>query len=233
MLSKKNIAITILIPIISFYFYVFYQISYKPWVSTEFTLMGTGYSNKDTRLANNRETIISHQYIVKNPPYSLKARYEMVEKFLINQGNLYPKNGAHRVNYIFSQEGWSFRGSFPYVFYIDRSYRNNPITNIEDDSGYDGEYPEKNIPYGGASGFSGKRIAKYTIDSISSDCLKSTSLIIYRPFMYIGSLVKNIEYDDDSFNERFYFFSGDYTPEIPECEGVENEGDKVIKGLRL
>lgn len=107
----------VLIFIAGFYFYVLYQVSYKPWASTEFTLMGTGYSNADTRLANNRETLISHQYIIKNPPYSLKARYEMLENFLNKQGNLYPKNGAYRVNYIFSQEGWSFRGNFPYFLY--------------------------------------------------------------------------------------------------------------------
>lgn len=205
---------------------------HKPWLPTEITLMRTDNSNIETLRASKHDSITTYYYIVKNAPYTLKGRYEMVEGFLQKKLNLYSKQGVHIKKFVFSKEGWSFYNGFPYFKYIDRTYRDNPLTyrDIEDD---DVSNRDAFIPYGGASGFMGNEIATYSIHISSKNCQMYAHLKINRSFLHIKTVVENIEYTDSSFGNTFSFRTGDYTPDIPECEGVVNEGDKVIKGLRL
>ena len=59
-----------------------YQMVHKPWLPTEITLMRTDNSNIETLRASKHDSITTYYYIVKNAPYTLKGRYEMVEEFL-------------------------------------------------------------------------------------------------------------------------------------------------------
>jgi len=232
MINIKNFFIVIFLGGIGFYLFVAFQMIHKPWIQTELILMSIKETNVETLISNKRDSILVHEYIVKNPPYTLKGRYEMVNDFLKEQGELFPESGAHRVSYIFTQEGWYFNNNFPYVDYIDRTYLEKTITNQEYNSYYDGQDPTGIIPYGGANGFSGKGVAEFEIDSISSECRRYSSLIISRPFLSIAPLVENLEYDD-SLGASFFFSSGDYAPVTPKCEGVIHEGVSSDSGLRF
>ena len=93
--------------------------------------------------------------------------------------------------------------------------------------------PDAFIPYGGEDGFMGNDVARYDIDISYNDCKIYTSLHINRSFLFVDLFAKNIEYDTDGFGSVFSFRSEFYTPPVPECKGVKNEGDNIIKGLRL
>ena len=232
MLNKKRIFYGVFLIILASGLYMLYQMVYKPWLPTEITLMNKYDTNKATLLSNKRDSMTTYYYIVKNAPYTLKGRYKMVEDVLKSKSPLYPKEGSHRRNYSFTKEGWSFSGSFPYFKYIDRTYKESPLT-YRDIGEYDVADPDALIPYGGANGFMGDSIANYDLDISDKDCKMYNTLSIYRSFMFIDLFAKNIEYDSTNSDERFYFSSGFYTPPISKCEGFVNEGDKVIKGLRL
>ena len=204
---------------------------YKPWLPTEITLMNTYKSNKETLASNGVDSMITYYYIVQNPPYSIKGRYDMVKNYLENKSNLYPKKGAHRRTFSFSKEGWSISNSFPYFYYIDRSYKDNPVT-YKDEGLDDFSFEDDYISYGG-TGFQGNDIASYELRISTASCEQRTFLTISKPLIYLASLANNSEYDNARNINSFYFDSGNYTPLASECKDVKGEGDKIIKGLRL
>lgn len=232
MLSKKHISYIVFFISLFAGGYMLYQVLHKPWLPTEITLMRVGNSNEATLRSNKRDSITTYYYIVKNAPYTLKGRFDMVNDFLKKKSNIYPQQGSHKIEFSFDVEGWSFSThSFPYFWYVDRSYKDNPLSYR--DIGYD-DRPDLDalIPYGGAEGPMGNDIASYSIDLSYKDCSMQTFLHVSKPSLFIENLVSNMEYDQ-AYIDSFVFRSGKYTPATPKCEGVVNEGDTDIKGLRL
>lgn len=231
MLSRKQTFYSVFLIVLLSGLYMLYQMLYKPWLPTEITLMNTYKSNKETIASNGVDSMITYYYIVQNPPYSIKGRYNMVKNYLENKSNLYPKKGVHRRTFSFSKEGWSVSNSFPYFYYIDRSYKDNPVT-YKDEGLDDFSFKDDYISYGG-TGFQGNDIASYELRVSSVSCEQRTFLTVSKPFIYLKSLANNSGHDSANVINYFYYDSESYTPLVPECGGAENEGDKIIQGLRL